>query len=91
MNKRTLFLVLGFALAGIGLYALILMLVGVQLSFLVWIDGGGMLYGFLGRLFLILAGAVCIVMGITDWKFERADIEQYRQSMKNTPKDVSNN
>ncbi len=91
MNKRTLFLVLGFALAGTGLYALILMLVGVQLSFLVWIDGAGMLYGFMGRLLLILVGAVSIVMGVTDWNFERDDIEQYRQSLKNTPKDVANN
>lgn len=91
MNKRTLTLVLGFVLAGVGLYALILMLVGVQLNFLVWLDGAGMLYGFLGRLVLILSGAVCIVMGVTDWKFERDDIEQYRQSLKNTPRDVSNN
>ena len=91
MNKRTLFLILGFALAGTGLYALILSLVGVQISFLVWMDSAGMLYGFLGRLLLILVGAVCLVMAITDWKFERDDIEQYRQSLKNTPKDVSNN
>jgi type III secretory pathway component EscU len=91
MNKRTLFLVFGMVLAGIGFYALFLMLVGVQISFLVWIDGAGMLYGFLGRLLLILVGAVSLVMGITDWKFERDDIEQYRQSLKNTPKDVSSN
>jgi len=91
MNKRTLFLVLGFALAGIGFYALFLMLVGVQISFLVWMDGAGMLYGFLGRLIMILVGAVCLVMGITDWKFERDDIEQYRQSLKNTPNEVANN
>jgi len=91
MNKRTLFLVLGFVLAGTGFYALFLMLVGVQLSFLVWMDGAGMLYGFLGRLLLILIGAVSLIMGITDWKFEREDIEQYRQSLKNTPGDVTNN
>ncbi|MFK8055594.1 MAG: hypothetical protein AB8F78_05685 [Saprospiraceae bacterium] len=91
MNKRTLFLILGFALSGTGLYALILMLVGVQINFLVWMDGAGLLYGFLGRLLLILSGAVCIVMGVTNWKFEHADIEQHRQSLKNTPGDVSNN
>jgi len=91
MNKRTLYLVLGFVLAGIGLYALILMLVGVQLSFLVWLDGAGLLYGFLGRLILILTGAVCIVMGVTDWKFERADIEQHRKSLENMPEDISDN
>ena len=91
MNKNTLLLVGGFALAGTGLYALILMLVGVQLSFLVWLDQAGLLYGFLGRIVLILGGAVCIVLGVTDWKFEREDIEEYQQTLENTPEDVRQN
>ena len=78
MDRRSLYFVIGFALAGSGLYALILSLVGVRLNYLVWIDAGGPLLGLLGRLFLIMAGAVVIVLGTTNWDLERERIERYR-------------
>ena len=70
--------VIGFALAGSGLYALILSLVGVKLNYLVWMDAGGALLGFLGRLALIMSGAVAIAIGATDWSKERRLIDRYR-------------
>ncbi len=77
MDRRSLYFILGFALAGSGLYALILSLVGVRLSYLVWIDAGGPLLGLLGRLALIMTGAVVIVLGMTNWKREQALIDRY--------------
>ena len=79
MTRRAAFFLAGFFAAGSGLYALILMLVGVQLSYLVWLDGGGLLLGFLGRLLLVIVGAVLIMLGATDWDQERAEIEAYRR------------
>lgn len=85
MNRRTLAVVAGFALAGSGLYALILMLVGVRLSYLVWIDAGGGMLGFVIRLLMIMGGATLIVLGVTDWDRERAEIEQAQQQRRNQP------
>ena len=79
MTRRAALFLAGFFVAGSGLYALILMLVGVQLSYLVWLDAGGMLLGFIGRLLLIIVGAVLIMLGATDWQRERAEIEAYRR------------
>lgn len=79
MTRRAALFLAGFFVAGSGLYALILMLVGVQLSYLFWLDAGGMLFGFLGRLLLIIVGAVLIMLGATDWERERTEIEEYRR------------
>lgn len=79
MDRRSLYFVIGFALAGSGLYALILSLVGVRLNYLVWMDAGGPLLGLLGRLFLIMGGAVVIVLGTTNWERERRLIDVHRQ------------
>lgn len=79
MDRRSIYFVIGFALAGSGLYALILSLVGVRLNYLVWMDAGGPLFGLLGRLFLMMSGAVIIVLGVTNWDRERMLIQRYRE------------
>lgn len=79
MTQRAAYFLAGFFVAGSGLYAMILMLVGVRLSYLVWLDGAGLLPGFLGRLVLIIVGSVLIFLGATDWERERAEIEAYRR------------
>ena len=79
MTRRSALFLVGFFLAGSGLYALILMLVGVRLNYLVWLDAAGPLLGFVGRLVLVIAGAVLIVLGATDWERERAEVEAYRR------------
>lgn len=73
MNKNKGWLTLvGFLLVGIGFLALVLSLVGVKLSFLVWIDAPGALFGFVARLLMILIGFVLIYISQTDFSGEEA-------------------
>lgn len=53
---------IGFILIALGVLALVLSLVGVQIAFLTWIDAFGQLTGFLIRLLFIISGIVMIVM-----------------------------
>ena len=64
-NKGTITLI-GFILAGIGFISLILALVGVQLSFLTWIDAPSRFFGFIMRIIFIVVGMVLIVLAQTD-------------------------
>ena len=59
-------MVLGFLMAGTGILALVLSLIGIQLSFLTWIDYPGKLFGFLARIFMILVGFILIYLTQTD-------------------------
>jgi hypothetical protein len=61
---------IGFLLAGVGFLALVLSLVGVKLSYLVWLDRPGALFGFVAKLVMIIAGLVMIYMGKTDLEQE---------------------
>ena len=68
MTTKSIYAILGFLLIIIGVLALVLMFVGVQLSFLTWIDALGRLGGFVIRLLMIIAGFVIIVLTQTDWR-----------------------
>jgi pheromone shutdown protein TraB len=65
-NKGILSLV-GFLLAGTGFIAIILSLIGAQLSFLTWIDELGRLTGFLIKIGLILLGIIIIYLTQNDF------------------------
>ncbi len=66
MNKnKALFTLVGFLLLIIGFSALVLSLVGVQFSFLTWMDRPGLLFGFVIRLLFILAGFVIVYLAQT--------------------------
>lgn len=67
MSKATKSLI-GFILFTVGGLALVLSLIGVQLSYLTWIDAGGRLLGFVLRLLMILSGIVMVVLARTDWR-----------------------
>ena len=67
MSKTTT-TIIGFLLFIIGGLALVLSLIGVQLSFLTWIDKPSPLLGFVIRLLMILAGIVIVVLSRTDWQ-----------------------
>ena len=69
-NKKVTVTTIGFLLAGVGFLALVLSLVGVKLSYLVWIDRPGPLFGFVGKLVMIIAGIIMIYMGKTDLEQE---------------------
>lgn len=76
MSKKGLYAIIGFSLFIVGFLALFLMLVGVQLSYLTWIDAPGRLVGFLIRLGMILSGAIIIYLSQTNWR-EEADAPDY--------------
>ncbi len=78
MNRQAIYFVLGFGIAGAGLYALIISLVGLDVSYLAWLTPFGGLAAFLGRLVLIMVGATLIVLGTTNWSRERRLIDAYR-------------
>lgn len=69
--SRAIYTTIGFLLFTIGMMALVLSLVGVQLSFLTWIDKPGRLFGFVIRLIMILSGVVIVVLTRTDWREEK--------------------
>ena len=73
MSKKGIYALLGFSLFIVGFLALFLMLVGVQLSFLTWIDAPGRLIGFLIRIGMILSGAIIIFLSQTDWRKEEPE------------------
>lgn len=61
MNKATSSII-GFTLFMLGMLALVLQLVGVQLIFLTWLDNWGGGIGFLLRLIMIIVGLVIIIV-----------------------------
>lgn len=61
MNKATSSII-GFTLFMLGMLALVLQLVGVQLIFLTWMDNWGGGIGFLLRLIMIIVGLVIIIV-----------------------------
>ena len=73
MSKKGIYALLGFSLFIVGFLALFLILVGVQLSFLTWIDAPGRLIGFLIRIGMILSGAIIIFLSQTDWRKEEPE------------------
>jgi len=66
--SKTTSTIIGFLLFIIGGLALVLSLIGVQLSFLTWIDKPSQLLGFVIRLLMILGGIVMVVLARTDWR-----------------------
>ena len=57
---------IGFLLVGIGFIALVLSLIGLQLSFLTWLDSPGRLFGFLMRIVMIVAGIILVYLAQMD-------------------------
>ena len=74
--SKALYTFVGFLLFLFGFMALSLSLVGVQLSFLTWIDAPGKLFGFVIRLLMILAGIVIVVLSRTDWREEEGLVKK---------------
>jgi hypothetical protein len=69
MNKNNgLLTLVGFILAGLGFFALVLSVVGAKLSFLLWIDAWGAGVGFVIRLLMILVGIIIIYLAQTDFE-----------------------
>jgi hypothetical protein len=67
MNRAVL-TTIGFLLAGIGFLAIMLSIVGVQFTFLAWLDSPGANFGFVMKIVLILAGFIILAIAQTDFK-----------------------
>ena len=70
LMSKAIYTTIGFLLFVIGILALVLSLVGVQLSFLTWIDKPGRLFGFIVRLLMVFGGVVIVFLTRTDWREE---------------------
>ena len=69
-NKKAAITTIGFLLAGTGLLAIILSMVGVKLSFLVWLDAPGRLFGFVAKIVMTIVGLIMVYMAQTDFEKE---------------------
>lgn len=69
-NSKIFWTVIGFLLAGSGLIALILSLVGVKLSWLAWLYKFGGLFAFIVHLLMVVGGFALIYLMQTDFKGE---------------------
>jgi uncharacterized membrane protein len=70
MNKKTLFLVLGFVLFIIGFLSLVLSLIGITFQFLPFDDQKHPLISFLTRIFMIVSGIVMAAWSTIDYEKE---------------------
>jgi hypothetical protein len=69
MNKSIITLI-GFLLFLLGSLALVLSLVGIQLTMLTWIDAPGKLFGFIVRLLMIIVGITMVAVVRSDFEGE---------------------
>jgi hypothetical protein len=69
-QRRGLLSLLGFLMVVIGFLALVYSLVGLKLSFLVWLDLPGPLFGFVMKLLIVILGFVFVYIDQTDFKGE---------------------
>ncbi len=79
--KKGIYTLIGFLLFIIGGTALVLSLVGVKLSFLLWIDEAGGLLGFIIRIVMMIGGIVIAVLSTGNWQ------EDDELNDKNEPSD----
>ena len=68
--KKTILTIVAFFSFLFGMSALILSLVGVKLSFLLWLDAGGALLGSVLRLVLIFGGISLAWLANHNWEAE---------------------
>ena len=66
--KRGIYTLIGFLLFIMGGTALVLSLVGLKLSYLMWIDAGGGLIGFMIRIIMMIGGIVIAVLNTGNWR-----------------------
>ena len=72
-KNKALFTTIGFILFILGSSALVLSLVGVKLSFLVWLDAAGALAGFVARIVMMISGIVLATLANTNWEDEEEE------------------
>ena len=68
MKNRTFWLPAGFLLFIFGFTSLILQMVGVHYAFLQFLEIPGILFAFVAKIFLTVAGVVIVTIANTDWE-----------------------
>jgi len=66
--KKGLWVLLGFVFIAVGILSIILSMVGLQFTFLTWIDFAGKLWGFLIKIIMVMAGFIIMYLNLTNWK-----------------------
>lgn len=69
-KKRGFLSLIGFLLVVIGFLAVVYSLVGLKLSFLVWLDKPGPLFGFVMKMLMVIIGFVLVYIDQTDFEGE---------------------
>ncbi len=69
-KNKGLFTLVGFLLFVYGTLALVLSLIGAKLSFLVWLDAPGALFGLIMKLLMIMLGVIIVYLARTDFSGE---------------------
>ena len=69
-NYKGLFTTIGFFLFIIGFVSLILSMIGLKLSFLMWLDAPSPLFGLIVKLLMIFGGIVLVVLARSDFEGE---------------------
>jgi hypothetical protein len=75
--SKNIVTIVGFLLFLFGLSALVLSLVGIKLSFLLFIDKGGAGLGFAIRLAMIIGGLIMAMLSKTNKITENEEKDQY--------------
>ena len=61
-SNKSILTIIGFLFLMIGFSAICLMLMGIQYSFLTWLDAPGRLFGFVGRLVIVIIGFLMVAV-----------------------------
>ncbi len=72
---KGIYSLIGFLLFIIGFVALSLSLVGINLSFLSFLDRISPLFGLIIKLLMIVGGIVIVILARTDWEKENNEAE----------------
>ncbi len=80
--KRGIYTLIGFLLFIMGGTALVLSLVGLKLSFLLWIDAAGGLIGFMARIIMMIGGIVIAVLNTGNWREDEELLENQDRPTK---------
>ncbi len=72
MKKHWLYPI-GFLLFVLGVTSVTMSLVGVRWAFLGFLDSFSPLLGFVAKVLMVIAGAVCVYFAGFDWESERAE------------------
>ena len=72
MKNKSVWTLIGFVIFAIGILSIVLSVVGVKLSYLLWMDKLGGLASFVTKLLMIILGAIIMVASRSDFSGEEA-------------------